>query len=95
MKKMLLVALAVIMAVALVGLAGYAAEKSYQFSGTVKSVSGNTFTVEKSAKEVWTFSTDASTKGTPKQGDKVTVYYKMIATDIEAKPATTSKKPAK
>jgi hypothetical protein len=28
------------------------------------------------------------TKGTPKVGDKVTVSYKMVATDIETKPAT-------
>jgi len=27
-----------------------------------------------------------------KVGDKVTVYYKMIATRIEAKPATTAAK---
>jgi hypothetical protein len=28
--------------------------------------------------------------GTPKVGDKVTVYYKMVATEIESKPATTT-----
>ncbi len=95
MKKTTWVALAVIVALGLAGLAGYAAEKSYQFTGTVQSVTGNTFTVEKSAKEVWTFSTDGSTKGTPKVGDKVTVYYKMIATEIETKPAAAAKKPAK
>lgn len=80
---------------ALVGGVAYTAEKSYQFTGTVKTVTGNTFTVEKSAKETWTFSTDSSTKGTPKVGDKVTVYYKMVATEIEAKPATPAKAPAK
>jgi hypothetical protein len=30
------------------------------------------------------------TKGVPKVGDKVTVYYKMVATEIEAKAATTA-----
>jgi len=73
-----------------------AAGKAYQFTGTVKSTDAGTLTVEKSAKETWTFSTDKDTKGTAKVGDKVTVYYKMIATEIEAKAApTTAKKPAK
>ncbi len=95
MKKLLLFSLAVVLAVVFAGVIGMAAEKSYQFTGTVKSVEGNTFTVEKSAKEVWTFSTDTTTKGAPKVGDKVTVYYKMIATEIEAKPAAAEKKAPK
>ncbi len=93
MKKLLWFFLAVAFVVGLIAGGGLvAAEKSYQFTGTVKSVEGATFTVEKTAKEVWTFSTDASTKGAPKVGDKVTVYYKMIATEIEAKPAAPAKK---
>jgi hypothetical protein len=64
-----------------------AAVKSYQFTGVVKAAEAGSLTVEKSAKEVWTFSTDKGTKGTAKIGDKVTVYYNMIATEIEAKPA--------
>jgi hypothetical protein len=78
-----------------------AAAKSYQFTGVVKTVDGATFTVQKSASETWEFSTDASTKGTPKVGDKVTVQYRMIATSIESKaaagaaaPKTTTAKPA-
>ena len=71
-----------------------AAPKSYQFTGTVKSVDGTTFTVQKSATETWDFSTDPSTKGTPKVGDKVTVQYRMVATSIETKPATGAAKPA-
>ena len=72
-----------------------AAGKGYQFTGVVKSSDNGTLTVEKSPKEIWTFSTDKDTKGTAKVGDKVTVYYKMIATEIEAKEApkaTTGKK---
>jgi len=84
--------LLVLFLAAMVGGFAYAADKSYQFTGTVKTVSGNTFTVEKSAKETWTFSTDSATKGTPKVGDKVTIYYKMVATEIEAKPAATPSK---
>jgi hypothetical protein len=73
-----------------------AAAKSYQFTGTVKANEAGTLTVEKSAKETWTFSTDKDTKGTAKVGDKVTVYYKMVATEIEAKAApTATKKPGK
>ena len=71
-----------------------AAGKSYQFTGTVKSSDNGTLTVEKSAKETWTFSTDKDTKGTAKVGDKVTVYYKMVATEIEAK-GDTAKTPKK
>jgi hypothetical protein len=73
-----------------------AAAKAYQFTGTVKSNDGSTLTVEKSAKETWTFSTNKDTKGTAKVGDKVTVYYTMVATEIEAKAApaaATAKKP--
>ena len=80
-----------VLAVAMAGL-GVAAAKSYQFTGVVKTVTGSTFTVEKSATETWEFSTDKDTKGAPKVGDKVTVYYKMIATEIEAKPAAAPKK---
>ena len=67
---------------------GYAAAKSYQFTGVVKAADGGTVTVERSAKEVWQFEVSKDTKGTPKVGDKVTVSYKMVATDIESKPAT-------
>jgi hypothetical protein len=74
---------------------GYAAAKEYQFTGTVKAADGGTLTVEKSAKETWTFETTKDTKGTPKVGDKVTVHYKMVATDVESKPATAAKPPVK
>jgi len=71
---------------------GYAAAKNYQFSGTVKAADGGTVTVEKSAKETWQFEVPSGTKGgTPKVGDKVTVYYKMVATEIEGKPAAPTK----
>jgi hypothetical protein len=90
MKKLLWAAVVVAFACALAaGLT--AATKTYQFTGTVKAVDGNTFTVEKSAKEVWTFETAGDTKGTPKVGDKVTVNYKMVATTIESKGETAAK----
>jgi hypothetical protein len=96
MKRMVSIAVLVVVAMAIGFGAGIgAAGKAYQFTGTVKSNDAGVLTVEKSAKETWTFSTNKDTKGTAKVGDKVTVYYSMIATEIEAKPAaTTSKKPA-
>jgi hypothetical protein len=74
---------------------GYAASKSYQFTGVVKAADAGSLTVEKSAKETWQFDVSKDTKGMPKVGDKVTVYYKMVATEIESKPAaaTPAKKP--
>jgi hypothetical protein len=88
MNKKMLWGAVIVAAVALVMAGvGMAAAKSYQFTGVVKTVTGSTFTVEKSATETWEFSTDKDTKGAPKVGDKVTVYYKMIATEIEVKPA--------
>jgi hypothetical protein len=92
MKRTALTACAVLVLMLTFVLGGYAATKGYQFTGTVKSVDGATVTVEKSAKETWTFETSKDTKGTPKVGDKVTVQYKMVATDIESKPATTAAK---
>ena len=90
MKRVILAVfvIAAILAAFVVG--GSAAAKSYQFTGVVKAADGGTLTVEKSAKETWQFETSKDTKGTPKVGDKVTVYYKMVATEIEAKPAGTA-----
>lgn len=68
-----------------------AAVKTYQFTGVVKTADATTFSVEKNAKETWTFE-KGDVKALPKVGDKVTVQYKMVATDIEAKPTTTPAK---
>jgi len=66
---------------------GYAAAKSYQFTGVVKAVESNSLTVEKSAKEAWQFELTKDTKGTtPKIGDRVTIAYRMTATEIEMNP---------
>jgi len=77
--------------VAILTISAYAATKTYQFTGVVKTAEGDTFTVQKSPTETWEFTKDASTKGTFKVGDKVTVKYKMIATDVEASAATAAK----
>ena len=89
------IAAVLIVLVAILTVTAYAAAKSYQFTGVVKTVEGDTFTVQKSATETWEFSKDASTKGTPKVGDKVTVKYRMVATDIDASAAPAAKPKAK
>ena len=87
MRRVLLSAFVLVLLVSAFVAGGDAAAKSYQFTGTVKAADGGTITVEKSAKEVWQFEVSKDTKGTPKVGDKVTVMYKMVATEIESKPA--------
>ena len=89
MRRVLIAAFVLALLVTAFVAGGYAAAKSYQFSGVVKAVDGGSLTVEKSAKETWQFEVSKDTKGTPKVGDKVTVYYKMVATEIEGKPAAT------
>jgi len=85
------IAVVLVVLAAVLTITAYAAAKSYQFTGVVKTVQGDTFTVQKSASETWEFSKDTSTKGAVKVGDKVTVHYKMIATEIEASAATAAK----
>ena len=60
--------------------------KTYQVTGPVVETSADSITVLK-GKENWQIAKDAGTKmtGDPKKGDKVTIYYRMTATEIEAK----------
>ncbi len=77
--------LAGLLAGAVLGFAAAAA--TYQKTGVVKEVSGDSFTLDL-GKEQWRFYTDASTQGKEavKAGQKLTVTYKQLATKIEAKP---------
>jgi archaellum component FlaG (FlaF/FlaG flagellin family) len=88
MRRALIIVFVIAVVLAAFVAGGYAATKSYQFTGVVKAADQGSLTVEKSAKETWQFEVTKDTKGSPKVGDKVTVYYKMVATEIEAKPAT-------
>ena len=90
MRRVLIAVFALALLVTAFVAGGYAAAKSYQFSGVVKAADAGSLTVEKSAKETWQFEVSKDTKGTPKVGDKVTVYYKMVATEVESKPAATA-----
>jgi hypothetical protein len=50
-------------------------------------------TLEKSAKETWQFEIGKDSKGVaPKVGDRVTVNYKMVTTDIEANAGSSTAK---
>ena len=65
--------------------AGAAEMKTYQVTGPVVSVSADSIVVKK-GKDDWTIAKDAATKGADvKAGDKVTIHYRMTATDIEKK----------
>ena len=88
MRRVLITAFVLVLLVSAFVAGGYAAAKSYQFTGVVKAADSGSLTVEKSAKETWQFEVSKDTKGTAKVGDKVTVFYKMVATEVESKPAT-------
>jgi len=62
------------------------AAKGYQVTGPVVDLTDTTITVMK-GKEKWEITRDAKTKGIEgvKKGDKVTIYYGMVAQEIEAK----------
>lgn len=76
-----------------------ASAKAYQVTGPVVEVSNDMIVVMK-GKDRWEIGRDASSKvpADVKVGDKVTVYYKMTATEVEskaaAKPAAKTKKAA-
>ena len=65
--------------------AGAAEMKTYQVTGPVVSVNADSIVVKK-GKDDWTIAKDAATKSADvKAGDKVTIHYRMTATDIEKK----------
>jgi hypothetical protein len=83
--------------VALLLLASFAsaAVKDYQVTGPVLEVSPDKIVVQK-GKDRWEIARDASTKmGDVKVGDKVTIHYRMTATDVEGKPAKAESKSSK
>ena len=79
----------------LAGLAFAAKPDAYQVTGNVVEVSGDKIVVMK-GKERFEVARDAGTKmsGDVKVGDKVTIHYRMTATDVEMK-AGAAKAPAK
>jgi len=85
MKRIAFLIGIVVLGVSLVWAAG---PKSYQVTGPVLEVRDDAIVVEK-GKEKWEIARDKDTKvsGDIKVGTKVTVYYTMKATEIEAKAA--------
>ena len=63
-----------------------AESKTYQVTGPVVEVTDKTIIVQK-GDEKWELAKPKSTKGAAgvKVGDKVTVYYQMVATEVEKK----------
>ncbi len=69
--------------------ASFGATKTYQVTGPVREVNGDSIVVQK-GKDRWEISKDAATKvsgGEIKKGDKVTIEYRMAATEVEVKGA--------
>ena len=63
-----------------------AAPKAYQVTGPVLEVNESTIVVQKGS-EKWEIARDSKTKsdGEVKVGDRVTIHYRMSATEIEVK----------
>lgn len=76
-------------AVLLVSSLAWAGSKTYQATGPVVDVRDDAIVVDKGKEGKWEIGRDAHTKvnGTLQKGAKVTVYYRMQATEIEAKEA--------
>jgi hypothetical protein len=80
----IVVVIALVVVIATVSIA--AGPKQYQFTGAVTEIDAKakTISVDKGG-DVWEFSTDGLKDAKVKKGDKVTVYYQMVAKKIESK----------
>lgn len=76
----------ILILLAVVATLSIAALKEYQATGPVTDIDekGKTLSITK-GKETWQFSTEGLTDLKAKKGDKVTVYYTMIAKKVEVK----------
>jgi hypothetical protein len=93
------IGLALVLAILCAAAPAFAASaKAYQVTGPVVEVNNDMIVVMK-GKDRWEIARDASSKvpADVKKGDKVTVYYKMTATEVESKaaPAKAEKKSKK
>jgi hypothetical protein len=70
-----------------------ASVKTYQVTGPVLELTPTMIVVQK-GNERWEIARDPSTKvsGDLKVGAKVTIYYRMVAHEVEVKPGTKEKK---
>ena len=93
MRKVLILALVLVLTGVGAGVYLFAATKTYQVTGPVLEVRPDAVVVQKGT-EKWEIARDASTKvsGDLKVGAKVTIMYRMTAADIEVKPAAAAAK---
>jgi hypothetical protein len=99
MRNVRWVALALVAAILCAVPVFAAGAKDYQVTGPVVEISNDKIVVMK-GKDKWEIARDAASKvpADIKVGDKVTIYYRMTATEVEskaAKPAKTEKKTTK
>jgi hypothetical protein len=91
-RRLVLVGMAVLL---LLASPASAAVNTYQVTGPVLEVGADKIVVQK-GKERWEIARDSSTKmGDVKVGDKVTIHYRMTATEVEGKPAKAEAKSSK
>jgi len=92
--KRLIIVLGILVLVAAFAYAR-APKSDYQWTGSVLEADGDHLVVQK-GNDKWEFALDKDTKGAAgvKVGAKVTVYYVMKATSIEAKEEAKPKKEA-
>ncbi len=90
MKKVLMLACAVLFAASLAFAAG---PKTYQVTGPVLEIKDDVIVVQK-GKDRWEVGRGADTKvtGDLKVGSKVTIEYRMHAASVEVKEGTAKKK---
>ena len=83
-----------VLALVIIAAVAFGATKTYQVTGPVLAFDANSITVQK-GNDKWELARDANTKitGDLKVGSKVTIEYRMTATTVDVKAATT--KPAK
>jgi hypothetical protein len=81
--------LALLLTLGLTAVPAFAATKTYQVTGPVLEVRPDAIVVQKGS-EKWEVARDSSTKvtGDLKVGSKVTITYRMTASDVTVKPDT-------
>src|SRR5947208_6678751 len=97
MKNIQSTLLAALCGVALMTSVAKAADaKTYQVTGPILEVTPTTVTVQK-GDDKWEIARDKGTKmnGELKVGSKVTIYYRMVATEVEIKEAKPAKSDSK
>jgi len=93
MRNIRWIGLALVLAILVSAAPVFAAgAKDYQVTGPVVEISADKIVVMK-GKDRWEISRDAASKvpADVKVGDKVTIYYRMTATEVESKAAPAKK----